>query len=246
MSEMGLIVVGAAGRMGRTLVRVVSESSGARVVGAVERPGSPELGKDCGALAGIATVSMGYSVVFGVTLGFGITLIGRAFADANLAVLGDTLHRASADVRLGATAARLDQTPPLETTPSRTIEVAVVGAHLTGQPLNGQLQERNARLKHTTRTATGYSFYALANTKPLKPGLVFDGRGAGKIELEIWEMDERSFGSFVALIPAPLGIGTLRLEDGTSVKGFLCEAYAVGDAEDITKWGGWRAWLASR
>lgn len=179
-------------------------------------------------------------------LPFGITLIGRAFADAKLAVLGDTLHRASADVRLGAIAARLDQTPPLETSPSRTIEVAVVGAHLTGQPLNGQLQERNARLKRTTRTATGYSFYALANTKPAKPGLVFDGRGAGNIELEIWEMDERSFGSFVALIPAPLGIGTLRLEDGTSVKGFLCEAYAVGDAEDITKWGGWRAWLASR
>jgi allophanate hydrolase len=78
---------------------------------------------------------------------------------------------------------------------------------------------------------------------PPKPGLVFDGKGKGGIEVEVWEMDAAAFGSFVGLIPAPLGIGTVRLADGSAVKGFLCEAYAVGGAEDITAFGGWRAWL---
>ena len=179
-------------------------------------------------------------------LPFGVTLIGRAFEDARLAALGDTLHRATSDIRLGATAVRLDETPALATPLQKAIEVAVVGAHLTGQPLNGQLQERHARFKRTARTAAGYSFYALANTTPLKPGLVYDGKGQGNIEVEIWEMDEAAFGSFVALIPAPLGIGTVQLADGGPVKGFLCEAHAVSDAEDITHHGGWRAWLTAR
>jgi allophanate hydrolase len=73
--------------------------------------------------------------------------------------------------------------------------------------------------------------------------LVFDGTGPGAIEVEVWEMDEEAFGSFVALIPAPLSIGTLTLADGRPVKGFLCEAYAIRGAEDITEFGGWRAWL---
>ena len=124
--------------------------------------------------------------------------------------------------------------------------VAVVGAHLTGQPLNGQLVERNARLIGTTRTAPGYSFYELPGTVPPKPGLVFDGKGAGGIEVEVWEMDATDFGSFVGLIPAPLGIGTVALADGSSVKGFLCEAHAVQGAEDITGFGGWRSWLSSK
>ncbi|MEQ1672911.1 MAG: allophanate hydrolase, partial [Hyphomicrobium sp.] len=89
-----------------------------------------------------------------------------------------------------------------------------------------------------------YSFYALANTAPAKPGLVFDGAGEGHIEVEIWQMDEAAFGSLVALIPAPLGIGTLALADGSTAKGFLCEAYAVKGAENITSSGGWREWLA--
>ncbi len=104
--------------------------------------------------------------------------------------------------------------------------------------------ERQAKLIETTRTAAGYRLYALAGTAPPKPGLVFDGTGLGAIEVEIWEIDEEAFGSFVALIPAPLSIGTLMLADGQSVKGFLCEAHAVREAEDITAFGGWRAWLA--
>ena len=176
----------------------------------------------------------------------GVTIMGRAFADAKLAVLGDALHRTLAESRLGATSMPLSATPAIATTPSKLIQVAVVGAHLTGQPLNSQLIERNARLVRTTRTAPGYSFYALANTTPAKPGLVCDGKGAGNIEVEVWEMDDAAFGSFVALIPAPLGIGTVKLADGSSVKGFVCESHAISDAENITHTGGWRAWLAAK
>ena len=151
--------------------------------------------------------------------------------------------------RLGATSISLvidtacDRTPAK---PATSVKVAVVGAHLSGQPLNWQLVERKAKLLETTRTGPGYRLYALADTSPPKPGLVFDGTGAGGIEVEVWEMDEGAFGSFVALIPAPFGIGTVTLADGRTVKGFLCETYATIGAEDITAFGGWRAWLGRR
>jgi allophanate hydrolase len=180
-------------------------------------------------------------------LPFGVTLIGRAYGDGKLAAIGDALHRALPELRLGATARTLAETSPVSPAPvPGRVNVAVVGAHLSGQPLNVQLQERAARLITTTRTAPGYSFYALAGTVPAKPGLVFDGAGAGNIEVEIWEMDEAAFGSFVALIPQPLGIGTLKLADGSLVKGFVCESHAIAGATDITSFGGWRAWLARK
>ena len=179
-------------------------------------------------------------------LPFGVTLIGRAFDDIKLAEIGDRLHRALNDAKLGATQTALASTPAFKTSAAPLIQIAVVGAHLTGQPLNWQLCERNARLVRTTRTAAGYSFYALPETTPPKPGLVRDGKGAGRIEVEIWELSEAAFGSFVALIPPPLGIGTLELADGSLVKGFMCEAYAVAGAEDITATGGWRTWLGQR
>lgn len=176
---------------------------------------------------------------------FGVSLIGPALSDGRLAAIGEALHRSLSGVKLGATPTPLSSTPRVATEPmtSKTVKVAVVGAHLTGQPLNGQLVERKATLIETTRTGAGYHLYALANTTPPKPGLVFEGTGPGAIEVEVWEMDEAAFGSFVALIPAPLGIGTLTLADGRTVKGFLCEAFAVRGAEDITAFGGWRAWL---
>jgi allophanate hydrolase len=177
---------------------------------------------------------------------FGVTLIGPALCDAMLASVGDALHRSLGNVKLGATSSPLSSTPAAaaEVTHTKFVRVAVVGAHLTGQPLNAQLVERNATLLKIARTAAGYRLYALANTSPPKPGLVFDGTGPGNIEVEIWEMEEGAFGSFVALIPAPLGIGTLTLADGSTVKGFLCESHAIRDAEDITGFGGWRAWLS--
>jgi allophanate hydrolase len=179
---------------------------------------------------------------------FGVTLIGPALSDGMLASVGDALHRSVTGTRLGATSISLLSTPPAQTQtkPTKSIKVAVVGAHLSGQPLNGQLLERQAKLLETTRTGPGYRLYALADTSLPKPGLVFDGTGAGGIEVEIWDMDEGAFGSFVALIPGPLGIGTVTLAGGQTVKGFLCEAHATGGAEDITAFGSWRAWLGRR
>jgi allophanate hydrolase len=181
-------------------------------------------------------------------LPFGITLVGRALDDGKLAMFGDRMHRALGDAKLGGTTTPLAATPAAVAQPTegKSIQIAVVGAHLSGQPLNGQLVERHARLLRTTATVAGYSFYVLANTTPAKPGLVFDGKGAGGIEVEIWEMTEAAFGSFVALIPSPLGIGTVMLADGANVKGFLCEAHAIQGAENITALGGWRAWLGKR
>jgi len=177
---------------------------------------------------------------------FGVTLIGPALSDGMLASVGDALHRSVADARLGAAMVDLASTPPVATgaRADETLSIAVVGAHLSGQPLNSQLVEREARFVEATRTAPGYSLYALTGTSPPKPGLLFDGAGDGGIEVEIWEMDAAALGSFVALIPPPLGIGTVTLADGRKVKSFLCEAHATRDAEDITAFGGWRAWLA--
>jgi len=125
-----------------------------------------------------------------------------------------------------------------------TILIAVVGAHLTGQPLNGQLTERGARLVRTCLTAPEYRLYALKGTVPAKPGLARVAKDAGHaIEIEVWEMPLEAFGGFVKLIPPPLGIGTLHLEDGTSVKGFICEPIALASAEDISRFGGWRPYL---
>jgi allophanate hydrolase len=125
--------------------------------------------------------------------------------------------------------------------------VAVVGAHLSGQPLNWQLTQRRARLLKTTKTPPGYRLYALPGTQPPKPGLIreegFQGPG---IEVDVWAVPEDEFGSFVAGVPAPLGIGNATLEDGNIVKCFICEPYALRNATEITHFGGWRAFLGSR
>jgi allophanate hydrolase len=122
----------------------------------------------------------------------------------------------------------------------------VVGAHLSGQPLNAQLIERSARLVKSCRTAKDYKLFALRGTVPPKPGLIYEpGSGGDGLEVEVWEMSAEHFGTFVALIPSPLGIGTLVLDDGEKVKGFICEPYAIAEATDITRFGGWRAYLAS-
>ncbi len=125
------------------------------------------------------------------------------------------------------------------------VALAVAGAHLSDQPLNGQLTSRGANLLRTTATATGYRLYALAGTVPAKPGLVRDSAGAGRIEVELWELDIAAFGAFVAEVPPPMCIGSVTLEDGSVVKGFLCEPFALIGAQDITAWGGWRSWLSA-
>jgi allophanate hydrolase len=127
------------------------------------------------------------------------------------------------------------------------MKLAVVGAHLSGLPLNGQLLELGATLVRAARTKPVYRLYALPNTSPPKPGMmrVAEHTGGG-IEVEVWEMGDAEFGRFVGNIPPPLGIGTVELEGGELVKCFLVEAYAVAQgAQDITAFGGWRRFMAS-
>lgn len=180
----------------------------------------------------------------GTGLPMGVSLMAPAGCETALLGMGDRLHR-SADTGLGAPRYPFGESLPPQAKPSGFVRLAVVGAHLSGQPLNSQLTDLNARLVRTCRTAPCYRLYALANTKPAKPGLVRMVAAGEAIEVEIWEMTPDSFGRFVAAVPMPMAIGTMRLEDGEEVKGFLCEPCAVHGARDITEFGGWRAYLAS-
>jgi allophanate hydrolase len=173
---------------------------------------------------------------------FGITLLAPGGRDAQLASLGRAFH---AHTKLPLGALGLAQ-PPLADLPlapqANEVALAVVGAHLSGLPLNRELTALGARYLETAQTAPDYRLFALPNTVPPKPGMlrVEVGKGAS-IEIEIWAMSTKAFGRFVAAIPAPLGIGTLTLADGRGVKGFLVEAEAVKGARDISSFGGWRA-----
>ncbi|MFP6562405.1 allophanate hydrolase [Paraburkholderia sp. B3] len=180
----------------------------------------------------------------------GITLIAPAGADQRLAVLGaqiQALFMAGRSSGLAGDAAAIAAQPlPFE---EPTITLAVVGAHLRGQPLCWQMREAGARFVETTTTSSHHRLYALAHTTPAKPALVHTPQQEGMpIEIELWEIPARTFGTFVANVPAPLGIGSVRTANGHTVKGFICEPAAVGPgsgALDITSFGGWRAWLAS-
>jgi len=171
----------------------------------------------------------------------GITLLAPAWHDQALAEFGvrwlDALDLPTGIVRSAVEPAAL---------PSRVecVQLAVVGAHLSGMPLNHQLVSRKSRLLRACKTAPGYTLHALTGTVPPKPGLA-RGSGSARIELEVWEVPTEAFGSFVAEVPPPLGIGNVELEDGTWVKGFICEGAALEGARDITAFGGWRAYLAS-
>jgi allophanate hydrolase len=124
--------------------------------------------------------------------------------------------------------------------------IAVVGAHLAGQPLNGQLTERGATRLALTRTAPCYRLHALAATQPAKPGLRRVASGGVAIEVEVWSVPARHVASFLQLVTPPLGIGSIELEDGRWCHGFVCEPHALEGALDISAFGGWRGWLASR
>jgi allophanate hydrolase len=119
-----------------------------------------------------------------------------------------------------------------------------VGAHLSGEPLNHQLTSAGGVLVRACRTAPHYRLYALANTNPAKPGLVraaAGAEGAASVEVEVWALPAAGFGQFVARVPAPLCIGSVELEDGARVSGFLCEPHAILGAREISSFGGWRA-----
>lgn len=173
---------------------------------------------------------------------FGITLLAPAGRDAFLASIGRVFH---ADTGLAVGARGVAQPPlaPLPAADGDEIAIAVVGAHLSGMALNGELQALGARLLEETVTARDYKLYALDTTPP-KPGMLRVEAGAGSaIKLELWALSAAAFGKFVAAIPPPLSIGTVRLADGRGVKGFIVEPAAVSGARDISSFGGWRAFV---
>jgi allophanate hydrolase len=175
-------------------------------------------------------------------LPFGVTLVGSAGSDHALLSLGDRLHRTCA-TGAGVTREKLPPAAAPDVCTSNYIPIAVCGAHMEGLPLNPQLKERGAFLVKRARTVPSYRFYALPGGPPFRPGLVRVQEHGHAIEVEVWAVPSEHFGSFVAVIPAPLGIGKIQLDDNTQVSGFLCESWAVHDATDISELGGWRGYL---
>ncbi len=172
----------------------------------------------------------------------GITLIAPAGADQRLAMLGAQFEGMQKQDAIAAKPLPFNEP---------TVQLAVVGAHLRGMPLEWQMRKAGARFVEATTTSANYQLFALANTQPPKPGLVranSAGQAGQAIAIEIWDMPVRTFGAFVEAIPAPLGIGSIETADGRIVKGFICEPLAVtpeSGARDITRFCGWRAWLDS-
>ncbi len=184
----------------------------------------------------------GVAVPHGFTeegLPFGVSLIAPAWGDGLALGIADRLHRATG-VRLGATNAHV----PVTGSDPNFVPLAVVGTHLRGQPLNQELQSIGARFARACQTSNQYRLYALEGTTPCKPGLARVPGGGSAIEVEVWEVPMENFGRFTQSVPPPLAIGNVTLENGESVKGFVCEPVAVMGARDITQFGGWRAFLA--
>ncbi|MBB3659139.1 allophanate hydrolase [Rhizobium sp. BK650] len=177
----------------------------------------------------------------------GVTLIGPAFTDDALAPFADAMHR-TLNAGMGkdrlATIPEASRIVPAD---DGLVPIVVVGAHLTGMPLNHELTKPGGRRIKSCRTAPDYRLFVLPNTIPPKPGLVrepgFDGKG---LEVEVWKVTPEAFGRFVQNIPAPLGIGKITLDDGSQISGFLCETYAIEGAREITELGSWRAYIADQ
>jgi allophanate hydrolase len=179
-------------------------------------------------------------------LPFGVTLVGPRAADRALLEVAGMLHRA-AGVPLGAMGLGMPDATQQPAQPTALLEgyslLAVCGAHMDGLPLNGQLRERHGYLVEVARTAARYRLYSLPGGPPRRPGLIRVNADGHEIELEVWALPQESVGSFLAGIPAPLGIGKIELESGRWVSGFICEGCAADDSADITGYGGWRAYL---
>jgi allophanate hydrolase len=185
----------------------------------------------------------------------GITLIGPRGSDAALARLGAAFVAAAGEptprrgiasgLSRGMTMTTNNKSPG-EAALQDLIEIVVVGAHLSGMPLNGELTSRGATFRRVVQTLPDYRLYALAGGPPKRPGLIRVAPGTGAaIACEVWALPPAGFGTFVDGIPSPLGIGTLKLADGTTPKGFLVEPVGLAGAEDITAHGGWRAYVAA-
>jgi allophanate hydrolase len=175
---------------------------------------------------------------------FGITLLAPGGNDGLLAAIGRQFHADTA-LPLGVLGRKQPALAPLPDALGDAVPLAVVGAHLSGMPLNHELRAHQARFIAATATAPDYRLYALPGTTPPKPGLLRVAAGhGGAIAVEVWAMPPEPFGRFTAAVPPPLSIGSVRLADGRWVKGFLVEAEAVNGARDISGFGGWRAFVA--
>ena len=161
-------------------------------------------------------------------LPFGVGVYGPAWEDASVLALAAVLTGEAAPSTRG---------------PDRDVMLAVAGAHLRGQPLEHHLTDLGASFVTTTRTASTYRLYALADALPAKPALVHDPTGTA-IEVDLWQLTSEALGRFVAQVPPPLAIGTVELADGTSTTGFVAEPRALAGATDITHLGGWRTHVA--
>lgn len=195
---------------------------------------------------------LGYAAIavpagFGASgLPVGVQLVGPAFSDEALVPFAGAMHAAAA-CGMGRDRTAPVPAPAEPRLPEGWCTLAVVGAHLSGMPLNRELTGPGGRCLGAARSAPGYRLYALAGTVPAKPGMVFDPAFTGPgVALELWALPPAAFGAFVAAIPAPLGVGKVTLDDGRQVTGFLCEAHALAGAEEITGFGGWRAYCAAK
>ena len=174
----------------------------------------------------------------GTGLPFGVTFIARAGDDAVLARWAQHWEAAGAQAPVAPSVL-----PSPAVTP--TLAIAAVGAHMSGLPLNSQLTERGAVLRKRCRTAPHYRLFALAGATPARPGMIRVDTGGVSLDVEVWDVPVAEVGSFLALIPPPLGLGSVELDDGTRVHGFLCESAGLAGARDISAYGGWRAYLAA-
>ncbi|WP_137887959.1 allophanate hydrolase [Pseudomonas sp. 2FE] len=177
-------------------------------------------------------------------LPWGVTLFGRACTDQYLLSLADALQR-QRDLPLPG-GCKLKLSAPTGAARSDRARIVVCGAHLDGLPLNWQLTQRGGRLVEVTRSSPDYQLHALAGGPPLRPGMLRVVEGGVAIEVEVWELPSSELGSFLTGIPAPLGLGKVQLEDGRWESGFICEPYGLVGATDISRFGGWHAYLQSR
>jgi allophanate hydrolase len=193
---------------------------------------------------------LGYAAI-AVPAGFGpsglpagVTLVGPAFSDDALAPFAAAMHHAAA-CGIGRDVRATVPEPAAPDIPAGMIPIIVVGAHLSGMPLNAELTGPGGVMVGEAITAPGYRLYALPGTVPPKPGMVYDPAHHGPgIAVEVWALPAAAFGAFAARIPAPLGLGKVTLADGRAFSGFLCEGHAIDGAVEITRFGGWRAYKA--
>lgn len=170
----------------------------------------------------------------GSAVPFGVTLQADAGRDALVAGIAAAIEALQSGVAA-------PEVPDLDD----RLRLAVVGAHLSGMPLNKDLLAGGAEFEQRTTTAATYRLFALEGGPPARPGLCRVDDGGAEIEVEVYRMPRAGMGDFLATVPAPLGIGRVRLVDGHEVLGFICEPAGLFGATDVTSYGGWRAYQRS-